>query len=306
MSGHVFPAKKHRFNEEGVGYRIFPVFNYLFLTLLIIVVAYPVYYVVAASFSNARALSAHLGILVLPLRPMAVTAYELVFRHPLVLTGYMNTIIILVSGLAFNIVLTCLGAYFLTLRDSMFRRPISLLILFTMYFSGGIVPAYLNVRELGMMDSLFSLIIPSAISTYNMLIMRSAFASVPASLSEAAQLDGAGHFRQLTQVFVPLSGATLAVMVLYYGVGHWNAWFNASLYIQTPGRFPLQLVLRELLLLASKSNELVGMTDVGDQVLYVDLVKYALIVVSTLPMMLLYPFLQRFFVKGVMVGALKG
>ena len=307
MSTQIIPKKKKStLSEEGPSYKVFTVFNYIFLTLLILITAYPVYYVVIASFSNAKALSAHLGMLWLPLQPMSVTAYELVFRHPLVLSGYMNTIFILVVGLAFNIALTCLGAYFLTLRDSMIKRPISLLILFTMYFSGGIVPSYLNVKELGMMDSLFSLIIPGAISTYNMLIMRSAFASVPASLSEAAELDGAGHFRQLTQVFIPLAGATLAVMVLYYGVGHWNAWFNASLYIQTPSKYPLQLVLRQLLLLSSKQNELVGMTDVGDQVLYVDLVKYALIVVSTLPMMLLYPFLQRFFVKGVMVGALKG
>nr|HML47607.1 carbohydrate ABC transporter permease [Clostridia bacterium] len=254
--------KKNRLNDDGPAYKVFSAFNYALLTLLTLALAYPVYYVVAASFSNAQALSRNLGMLWAPLRPMSVTAYRLVFRHPLILSGYMNTIVILVAGLLLNMTFTCLGAYFLTLRDSMFRRPVALLILFTMYFNGGIVPAYLNVRELGMMDSLLALIVPGAISTYNMLIMRSAFAALPLSLSEAAELDGAGHFRQLTQVFIPLSGATLAVMVLYYGVGHWNAWFNASLYIQTPSKYPLQLVLRELLLMASKESQLVDMTDI--------------------------------------------
>ncbi len=298
--------KRFSLNADGPGYGVFTFFNTVFLSLIILITAYPVYYVVIASISNAKAIDAMNGMLWLPKFPLSTYAYQLVFRHPLVFSGYRNSLVILVAGLALNLTMTSLGAYFLSLHHSIFRKPISMLILFTMYFSGGLVPQYLNVKNLGMMDSLLSLIVPGAIATYNMLIMRSSFASVPSSLTEAAELDGASHFRILTQVFLPLTGATLAVMVLYYGVGHWNAWFNASLYIQTPQKFPLQLVLRQVLILNTANNELVASTDIGEAVLYVNLVKYALIVVSTLPMLLLYPFLQRFFVKGVMVGALKG
>ena len=155
------------------------------------------------------------------------------------------------------------------------------------------------------MDSLWALIIPVSINTYNLLIMRSAFASVPDSLVEAAKLDGASHFRILTQVFLPLSGATLAVMVLYYAVGHWNAWFRASLYIHDTHKYPLQLVLRQILLL-NQNSELAATSDAGELAKYADSIKYALIVISCAPILILYPFLQRFFAKGVMVGALKG
>jgi putative aldouronate transport system permease protein len=174
-----------------------------------------------------------------------------------------------------------------------------------MYFSGGLVPMYLNVQGLGMMNSLWALIIPSAINTYNMLILRSAFASVPDSLVEVAKLDGASHFQILTKIFLPLSGATLAVMVLYYGVGHWNAWFNASIFIQTPERFPLQLVLRNILILNQNTEFNTTMNDTTAALMN-EIIKYALIVVSTAPILLLYPFLQRFFTKGVMIGAIKG
>ena len=156
------------------------------------------------------------------------------------------------------------------------------------------------------MDTLWSLILPGAVNTYNLLIMRSAFAAMPDSLYEAAYLDGASHARILTQVYIPLSGATMAVMVLYYGVAHWNSWFNASLYISTTSKYPLQLVLRQILILNQNSELNATMVDDGEQALYADLIKYALIVVSTLPILILYPFLQRFFAKGVMVGALKG
>lgn len=180
----------------------------------------------------------------------------------------------------------------------------AMLILFTMYFSGGIVPTYLNIRERGLMDTLWSLIIPVAIDTYNLLIMRSAFASVPDTLTETAKLDGASHFKILTRVFIPLSGATLAVMVLYYAVGHWNSWFRASLYIADPNKYPLQLVLRNILLLNQTSDMNASVTDLGELAKYAESVKYALIVVSSL--LILYPFLQKFFAEGVMVGALKG
>ncbi len=298
--------RKGKLQEEGPAYRVFTVFNTLFLILAVICTFYPIYYVVIASFSSASGLAANYGMLWLPIQPVSLTAYEMVFRNSLVLSGYANTLIVLVVGLAFNMVLTVMGAYALSLNGAMFVKPISLLVLFTMYFSGGMIPTYFNIKNLGLMDTLWSLILPGAVNTYNLLIMRSAFAAMPDSLYEAAYLDGASHWRILTQVYIPLSGATLAVMVLYYGVAHWNSWFNASLYISTTSKYPLQLVLRQILILNQNSELNATMVDDGEQALYADLIKYALIVVSTLPILVLYPFLQRFFAKGVMVGALKG
>jgi putative aldouronate transport system permease protein len=175
-----------------------------------------------------------------------------------------------------------------------------------MYFSGGLVPTYLNIQGLGMTNSLWALIIPGSINTYNMLILRSAFYAVPDSLVEVAKLDGASHFQVLTKIFIPLSGATLAVMVLYYGVGHWNAWFYSSIFIQTPSKYPLQLVLRNILLLNQNIEFAAQAADDSVAALMAEIIKYALIVVSTAPILMLYPFLQRFFTKGVMIGAIKG
>ncbi len=296
---------KETFANEGTGYKVFTVFNTILLVLILLVTAYPVYYVLIASFSDPTKLAADYGLIMLPKFPMTLRAYGMVIKHPLVLSGYMNTLFVLVFGLIVNLILTILGAYFLTLKGSMLHKPVSMLILFSMYFSGGLIPMYLNVKQLGMMNSLWALIIPSAISTYNLLVLRSSFAAVPDSLIEASILDGATHFKILTLVILPLTGATMAVMVLYYGVSHWNAWFNASIFLQTPKKFPLQLVLRQILIM-NQNPEMNASMDMGDQALLADLIKYALIVVSTGPILLLYPFLQRFFVKGVMVGALKG
>lgn len=189
----------------------------------------------------------------------------------------------------------------------MLNTPITVFIVITMYFSGGLVPGYLNIKSLGLIDSLWSLILPGAISTYNMIIMKTAFASVPDSLVESAQLDGAKHITILTQILVPLSVPTIAVLILYYGVGHWNAWFAASIYLQTNSKFPLQLVMRNILNSANVNvNEMMGDVGIEDQARYVELIKYALIVVSTVPILILYPFLQLYFVKGVMIGAIKG
>ena len=291
--------------DEGRGYRIFTVFNTILMIAILIATAYPVYYVLIASISAPQQMAANYGLMLAPKFPLSVRAYEMVFKYPLILTGYANTLFIVVAGLAVNMVMTILGAYFMTLNKSMLHKPVAVLILFSMYFSGGMVPTYLNIKSLGLMDSLWSLIIPSAISTYNLLVLRSAFAAVPGSLVEAAVLDGASHFKILRHVMVPLSGATLAVIVLYYGVGHWNSWFNASIYIQSTAKFPLQLVLRRILILNQNAEMNSGM-DSGEAAQLAELIKYALIVVSTAPILCLYPFLQRFFVKGVMVGAVKG
>ena len=297
-------AKKKNLSQEGRGYEVFQALNNLFFLLVLFVTAYPIYYVLIASFSSPSGLAVNYGVIWLPIKPYTVEAYSRVLHNSQVLTGYKNTLLILAGGLTVNLIMTALGAYFLSLKDVMLSKPIGMLILFTMYFSGGMIPSYLNIRELGLLDTLWALFIPGAISTYNMLILRSAFAAVPDSLVEAAHLDGASHFTILRQVMLPLTGATIAVLVLYYGVGHWNAWFGASIYLTDPGKYPLALVLRNILIQNQNSDMLAG--DTGGEQGFRDLIKYALIVIATAPILCLYPFLQRFFVKGVMVGALKG
>ena len=291
--------------DEGTGYRVFSVFNTCLLVLILFLTAYPVYFVLIASISDPTKMVANYGLMWLPHFPLSLTSYRMVFRHSLLLSGFGNTLFIVIVGLAFNMVLTVLGAYLLSLKNSLLKKPIAYLILFTMYFSGGIVPGYLNIKSLHLMNTLWALILPGAISTYNMLIMRSAIGALPDALMEAAKLDGASHFQRILNVVVPLTGATSAVLMLYDAVGHWNAWFNASLYIQSPSRFPLQLVLRQVLILGEDSEMASGM-DAGSEIAAATVIKYALIVISTVPIMLLYPFLQRFFVKGVMIGSVKG
>ncbi len=290
---------------KSKGYTVFTVFNYIILTFIGLVCLYPLYYVVIASFSDPVKLISHDGLLLLPLKNYTLDGYRMVFQNKLVMSGYKNTLIVLVAGVCINMLLTILGAYVISQRQLMLRKPLTIFIIITMYFSGGMIPAYLNVRDLGMMDTLLALIMPNAINTSNLLIMRSAFMSVPESLSEAAEIDGASHRQILFQVMVPLVKATMAVLVLYYGVAHWNSWFNASIYLRSSDKFPLQLVLRNILIEGETSDML---SDVGsaDNPQAVQLLKYSLIVVSTLPIMCIYPFLQRFFEKGVMLGAVKG
>ena len=290
--------------KKSMGSRIFDGFNILFMLFIIFITAYPVYYVVVASFSDPAALSRHTGALWMPLQPYTLSAYKMVFKDALIGTGFLNTLFILCAGLVIQMVMTTLGAYFLTLKGPMLKTPITFMIIFTMYFSGGMVPAYLNNKDLGLMDSLWALIIPGAVSTSNMIILKSGFQSIPDSLTESATLDGANHRQIITKIMVPLSKATLAVLVLYYAVGHWNSWFSASIYLRSADKYPLQLVVHNLLK-ATASTIMEGVS-VDEAAQAAELIKYALIVVTTAPIMVVYPFLQKYFVKGVMIGAIKG
>lgn len=287
------------------GYKTFTFFNIILMLLIIVVTAYPIYYVLVASFSDPTALSVHTGLLSAPLKPYTTTAYELVFENRQIVSGFINTIYIMVFGLAVNLLLTMLGAYFLTIKGPMLKNAITFLIMFTMYFSGGMVPAYLNIKDLGLLDSLWAIVLSGGLSTTNLIIMKSAFESVPYSLVESARLDGASYLQILAKIMIPLSKATMAVMVLYYGVARWNDWFSASIYLNDSDLFPLQLVTRNIL---NMTAAMAGSSGAGaDELAQVaELIKYALIVVTTAPILILYPFLQKYFVKGVMIGAVKG
>ena len=233
--------------RKTIGERAFNLFNVLFLILLSMIMLYPMLYEIFVSLSEPLALFSHRGLMFAP-QGFSSYAYEWVLQNNEVWTGYKNTIFVIIVGLAVNLSLTSLGAYFLTRRNVMWHKPIMIMILITMYFSGGMVPFFLTVKDLGLYDSLFALIFPTAISTYNMILLRSYFTSIPESLVESVFIDGGGHFTILFRIFIPLSLPAMAVMVLYYGVGHWNTYFNALIFIKSKEKFTLQLVLRKMLI----------------------------------------------------------
>lgn len=286
------------------GEKIFQVVNYIFITLIIIICFYPVWYVAVASVSDSALLTQHSGLLFKPIG-LNLSAYEKVFSNPMISRGYINTLFILAVGVTLDLIMTSLGAYFLSRKNIMFRNAIMMMITFTMFFSGGMIPFYLTLKELKLTNSLLGLIIPFMVNTYNLIILRTSFQNIPDSLIEAAQIDGAGHLTILSKIVVPLSKAILAVMVLYYGVGIWNSWFWASVIIRTRELYPLQVILREILM----SNDVSSMTSgvsVADQESVGQSIKYATIMVATVPILCIYPFLQKYFTKGVMIGAVKG
>ena len=308
-------------NKMTRGEKGFQVFAVISLTLLMIAAFYPLLYVVLASFSEPSRFISHSGILLKPLG-FTLVAYERAFTHPLIMSGYGNTLFVLIIGTTLSVVLTSLGAYFLSRKNVLLKRPIAFLIVFTMFFSGGMIPFYFVVKNLGiylptiqstgivfkkftMFNSLWALIFPTAISSYNMIVLRSGFDGIPDSLEESARIDGAGHMTILFKIVLPLSKASLAVIVLYYGVGIWNGWFNASIFIQDTNKYPLQLALRQILLI-NDTNAMTTGVDAGDQLAISETIKYAIIVIATLPILCVYPFLQKYFVKGIMVGAVKG
>jgi putative aldouronate transport system permease protein len=273
----------------------------VFFTVFSAAMLYPMLHVVFTSFSDAGQLIRHRGIL---LRPLGFTtlAYQIVLGNSRIARGYFNTLFILTIGLALNLSLTSLGAYFLSRKRVLWFKPVMIMILISMYFSGGLIPFFLTVRNLGLYNTRWALIFPTAVSTYNMIVLRSYFQTIPDSIEESVFMDGGGHVMVLTRFFIPLSLPAMAVMVLYYGVGHWNSWFNAMIFLRDAAKFPLQLILRDMLIMGSNLD----IKNVGvDYQMVEESVKAATIVVSTAPILMIYPFLQRYFVGGLMIGSLK-
>ena len=291
--------------KSSLGSKLFDAFNYLFLTLLTILFLYPFLYVIFASLSDTQLFVQQRGILLAPVG-FSLNSYLTVFKTPEIWVGYGNTILYLVTGTALNIVLTTLGAYVLSRRKLYFKNAMMAMITFTMFFSGGLIPSFLLVKSLGMFNTLWAVIVPIAISAWNLIIMRTTMMQIPAEMEEAAIIDGANAFQVLMKVILPLSTAIIAVMVLFYAEGHWNSWFRESIYLKDRSLYPLQLLLREILI----QNELMQLTiNAGGDVNFdsvAETIKYAIIVVATVPILLVYPFIQKYFTQGVMVGSLKG
>ncbi|ANX02502.1 sugar ABC transporter permease [Thermoclostridium stercorarium subsp. leptospartum DSM 9219] len=287
--------------KESLSDRIFNVVNVTLLILLVIACFYPFWHVICASFSKPSLFMSHSGVLLKPVG-FSLASYKKVFENSSIWRGYLNTLYYVVVGTALNIVMTVIGAYFLSRKNIPGQKAITIFIMFTMYFSGGMIPAFLNIQSLGLYNTRAALILPSAINTFNLIVMRTAMASVDDSLEESARLDGASHITILVKIILPLTRATVAVLVLYYGVAHWNSWFPAMIYIEDKSKEPLQLVLRQILIVNDMSEMGIG----EDQELISETIKHATIVVSTVPILCLYPFLQKYFTKGMMIGAVKG
>ena len=298
--------KKSKFRQMSTGDRVFTIVNYSLLMLVLIIELYPLVYVVAASFSDPQAVVSG-KVFLFPVNP-TLKGYAAVFKNKKILTGFSNSIFYLIVGTVLNLVMTMLCAYPLSRKEFRARGFLSMFFVFTMYFSGGMVPAYILVNKLGMINTRWSMIIPMAMSTYNMIICRTYIVnSIPDELYEASQMDGCTPFRYMLSVVVPLSKPILAVLTLYYGVVRWNDYFNAMLYLYKDNLQPLTIVMKEILIMsqvdmtqvtdASAVSKLQGMSE---------LLKYSTIVVASLPEMLLYPLIQKHLVKGVMIGAVKG
>jgi len=273
------------------------------MTGFVAVTLYPLVHVLFAAVSEPSLLVAHRGVILWPLG-WSLQPLELLFNNPYILSGLANSAFLIVVGVALNIVMTSVAAYVLSKRYARLVKYLTMFIVFTMLFSGGLIPLYLTVRGLGLYNTFGALIFPFFISTFNLIILRTAFEGVPVSLDESARIDGAGHFTILFRISVPLVMPMIAVMVLYYAVDKWNGWFYASVFLKDKELFPLQVILRDMLIDNDVGSMMAG-SENADQMMLAQSIRYAAIVVGTVPVLLFYPFLQRYFVKGALSGAVK-
>jgi len=300
------PGKKNTLIKDSAGDRVFMLVVYLLLIAVLLVVLLPLVYVISASFSSPAAVVAG-DVWLLPVNP-TLRGYEAVFKNPKIGTGFLNSFIYMTCGTAINLVMTMLCAYPLARKEFRARNALTAMIVFTMYFSGGMIPSYMVVQKLGLIDKRLAMLLPSALSVWNVILCRTYIATtIPDSLYEAASLDGCTPIKFLARVVVPLSAPILAVLALYYGVGHWNTYFNALIYLNSAALQPLQIVLREILVQNKIDPTMIAdVRELSEKQGLTDLLKYSVIVVASVPVMCVYPFVQKYFVTGVMVGAVKG
>ncbi|MCR4622589.1 MAG: carbohydrate ABC transporter permease [Clostridiales bacterium] len=286
--------------------RTFTVVNTLLLIFALLIVALPILYVIAQSLSTPQEVIAG-RVLFWPKR-ITFIAYKEIFRSKMLLSGYKNSIIYTFTGTLVNVAMTVMCAYPLSRKDFIGRKQIMWLFVFTMIFSAPLIPSYINVRNLKMLNSIWAMIIPGAISAYNMVIARTFFMSnIPDEMIEAADLDGASDMQILVKLVLPLSKAIVAVLVLFYAVGHWNSYFDAFIYLNSEDKLPLQVILRNILANAKMIEEMADATvEQNERLALVEVLKYAVIVFGSLPVLILYPFVQKYFVKGIMIGSVKG
>jgi putative aldouronate transport system permease protein len=291
--------------KRSIGEYIFDSANIVLMILLTTIFIYPLLYCLFASFSDPAQLSLHQGPLIKPLG-FSMEAYQQVLTNKLFVRGLFNTVFYVVVGTSLNVLLTAVAAFVLSRKKFYWKKPLMIYIVITMYFSGGLIPFYLVVKNLHLINSPLSIILPGAVSVFNLIIMRTYFLGIPDSLEESAVIDGANDFTVFFRIILPLSMPVVAVMIVYYGVGRWNEWFNAMIFLSDATWQPLQLLLRNILNQNDAAKFLKNVTDSGDAAAQARLIKYALIMITVFPILFVYPFVQKYFIKGVMVGSLKG
>ena len=289
--------------------KIFNFINIVILSVLVLVVIYPLIYVISASISDAELVNA--GKVIFFPKGISFDGYRRVFQDERILMSYRNTIFYTIVGTMINLAVTLPAAYALSRKDFIGRNIFTAIFTLTMFFSGGLIPTYLLIKGLGMRDTIWALLIPGAAGMYNIIITRTFFQSnIPGELQEAAEIDGCTNTRLFFTIILPLSAPIIAVMALFYGVGHWNSYFSALIYISNKKLFPLQLILREILVMNQISTSMLQTGEEIDTIVkqakIADIIKYAVIIVSTLPILAVYPLIQRYFVQGIMIGAIKG
>lgn len=304
--GNIGGINMIQYGKKSIGSRIFDFLNTIFLIIFSIITIYPFIYVMFASFSDPSRLMAHRGALLFPLG-FTLGGYKLAFRSDAILKGYMVTGFLVIVGTFCSLFMTAVFAYVLSKRDLLWGRFLTIMVLITMYFSGGMIPSFIVVKSLGLYDSLWALIFPNVISTFLLIIMRTAIRGVPDSLEESARLDGASEIIILIRIIIPMILPTIAALGLFMAVGYWNSWSNALIYIKTPSKYPLQLVLRTILIQNDASSQIATAGYSGyEQEEYKRLMKYSTVMISIVPIMCIYPFIQKYFTSGVMIGAIKG
>lgn len=293
------------FKRQGRGDKVFDITNLLILLAVLLVVLYPLYFIIIASFSDPNAVSAG-KVWLFPVG-FNLDGYKEILKNNDLWTGYANSIKYTVIGTTLNIALTIPAAYALSRKELVGRTLFMTMITFTMFFGGGLIPTYLLVSNLGLYDTMWALILPGAVSVYNLIVARTYFIqNIPEELFEAAQIDGCTYFKFFIKVVIPISKPIIAVIVLMYAVAHWNSYFNALIYIKDRALYPLQVILRELLI---QQESVAGMAgdaiSAAEQQRLADMLKYGIIIVSSLPVLCIYPFIQKYFVKGMLIGSVK-
>jgi putative aldouronate transport system permease protein len=290
--------------KKSVSRITFEIINVAIMLTVVFLCVFPFWHVLMASFSDPGILNSYPGVIWLPLGNATVKGYEYVLAYRNIWQGYANTLFYVVAQCVITLVLSVIAGYVVSRRRFRYRNVLMAFIMLTMMFNGGLIPMYMVVRSLNLLDTRAALLIPSALSTFNIILMRTAIAGIPDSLEESARIDGAGEFTICFRIILPLIKATAAVVVLFTAVGKWNEWFSALLYLNDSTKYPLQMVLRDILI---RGTDITSSTDAMDRTqIYKSLVKYCVIIVSTVPILCVYPFVQKYFVTGVMIGSLKG
>lgn len=299
-------SKFYRFRAESPLSKLFTILLYIIMTVIVLIVLLPILHIVSASLSEPQAVIS--GKVTFWPKQITTRGYEAVFTYKKFWLGFRNSLFYMLVGTTINIVMTVLCAYPLSRKEFTARNKVAMYFVFTMYFSGGMVPSFILVNSLHMVDTVWAILIPSAMSTYNVIIARTYMInSIPDELYEAAEIDGCSPFKYLLRVVVPLSKPIIAVLVLYYGVARWNSYSDAILYLRSAHLQPLQIILREILIMNEVDEAMMGNVNaLARQRGLKDLLQYSVIVVASLPVMMIYPFVQKYFVKGVMIGAVKG